>query len=85
MVNFSMSFKTRKQLRLLKSLEIMSLNKDLGKWESLGKKKSMKLRENIDNHVENLFSAQNLTESPRPTFIVVNIMPPTLLVFRCVL
>lgn len=44
MVNFSMSFKTRKQLRLLKSLEIMSLNKDLRKWESLGKKKSIKLK-----------------------------------------
>lgn len=55
-----MSFKSRKQLRLLKSLEIMSLNKGLKNWESLGKKKSIKLRENIDNHVENLFFAQIL-------------------------
>lgn len=44
MVNFSMSFRSRKQLKLLRSLEIMSLNKDLRNWESLGKKKSIKLR-----------------------------------------
>lgn len=67
-------------------MEIMSLNEDLRNWKSLRKKEKYKLRENIDNHyVENLFSTQNLTESPRPTFTVFNTISPTLLMFSCVL
>lgn len=64
---FSMSFKSRKQLELLEIMEIMSLNEDLRNWKSIRKKEKHKLRENIGNHyVENLFSTQDLTESPRP-------------------